>query len=103
MNKTTVLKTMQSIIAEEYNVKLKQEKIEDLLEIFTKTYEALWKELEEGESVNVGITVLTKKKVAARKGVSKLRGKEVEWSSPEKIKLSITAKKSFEKEHEEEL
>lgn len=102
MNKNTVIKTIQGV-SKEFGFDLTQDNVDDLLKIFTKTYEVLGEELEIGESVNVGATVLTKKKVAARKGVSKLGGQEVEWETPEKVKLVISTKKSFEREHEIEL
>lgn len=102
MNKTDVIKTMQGV-SKEFGFDFTQDNIDELLKIFTKTYEILGEELEIGESVNVGATVLTKKKVAARKGISKLGGQEVEWETPEKVKLIISTKNNFEKKHEMEL
>lgn len=102
MNKTTVIKTIQSV-AKEFGFDLTQDNVDDLLKIFTKTYEVLGEELEIGESVNVGATVLTKKKTKARSGVSKLGEQEINWSVPEKVKLVISTKKSFEREHEVEI
>ena len=102
MNKTTVIKTIQGV-AKEFGFDLTQDNVDDLLKIFTKTYEVLGEKLEIGESVNVGATVLTKKKVAAKKGVSKLSGQEIPWETSEKVKLMISTKKSFEKEHEVEI
>ena len=102
MNKNTVIKTIQSV-AKEFGFDLTQDNVDDLLKIFTKTYETLGEELEIGESVNVGATVLTKKKTKARSGVSKLGEQEIEWSVPEKVKLVIGTKKSFEKDHEVEI
>lgn len=102
MNKNTVIKTIQSV-AKEFGFDLTQDNVDDLLKIFTKTYEVLGEGLEIGESVNVGATVLTKKKVAARKGVSKLGGEKIEWETPEKVKLKISTKNSFEKDHEVEI
>lgn len=102
MNKVTVIKTIQGV-AKEFGFDLTQDNVDDLLKIFTKTYEVLGEELEIEESVNVGATVLTKKKTKARSGVSKLGKQEINWSVPEKVKLVISTKKSFEKEHEVEL
>lgn len=120
MNKVTVIETIKEVAKEfgfvvpkKMELKdnkelytigdLTQDDVDDLLKIFTKTYEVLGEELEIGESVNVGATVLTKKKTKARSGVSKLGEQEVSWSVPEKVKLVISTKKSFEKEHEKEL
>lgn len=118
MNKTDVIETIKEVAKEfgfvvpkKMELKagkkelytigdLTQDDVDDLLKIFTNTYEVLGEELEIGESVNVGATVLTKKKTKARSGVSKLGEQEIEWSVPEKIKLVISTKKSFEKEHE---
>lgn len=102
MNKVTVIKTIQGV-AKEFGFDLTQDNVDDLLKIFTKTYEVLGEELEIGESVNVGCVKLSKKKVAKRQGTSKLGNQEVTWKTPEKIKLILSTKKSFEKEHEQEL
>lgn len=102
MNKNTVIKTIQGV-SKEFGFELTQDNVDDLLKIFTKSYEVLGEELEVGESVNVGATVLTKKKTKARSGVSKLAEQEIQWSVPEKVKLIISTKKSFEKEHEVEI
>lgn len=102
MNKNTVIKTIQGV-SKEFGFELTQDNVDDLLKIFAKSYEVLGEELEINESVNVGATVLTKKKTKARSGVSKLGEQEIEWSVPEKIKLVISTKKSFEKEHEQEI
>lgn len=121
MNKTEVIETIKKVAKEfgfvvpkKMELKdgkkelytigdLTQDDIDDLLKIFAKSYEVLGEELEVGESVNVGATVLTKKKTKARSGVSKLGEQEINWSVPEKIKLVISTKKSFEKEHEQEI
>ncbi|WP_312286782.1 hypothetical protein [Terrisporobacter sp.] len=102
MNKTDVIKTIQGV-SKEFGFDLTQDNVDDLLKIFAKSYEVLGEELEIGDSVNVGVTVLTKKKTKARSGVSKLGEQEMSWSVPEKIKLVISTKKSFEKEHEQEI
>lgn len=102
MNKNTVIKTIQGV-SKEFGFELTQDNVDDLLKIFAKSYEVLGEELEISESVNVGATVLTKKKTKARSGVSKLGEQEINWSVPPKIKLVISTKKSFEKEHEQEI
>lgn len=102
MNKTNVIKTIQEV-AVEHDFKFTQEDINELLKIFEESYVKLAEELEVGESVNVGCVKLSKKKVAKRQGTSKLGNQEVTWKTPEKIKLILSTKKSFEKEHEQEL
>lgn len=102
MNKTNVIKTIQEV-AGEHDFKFTQEDINELLKIFEESYVKLAEELELGESVHVGCVKLSKKKMAKRQGTSKLGDKEVVWETPEKVKIVLSTKKSFEKEHEVEI
>ena len=100
MNKTEVVRLMQEI-AKEKGIDVTQNEVKTLMEIFDETIAKVGETLEIGDSVNLGVVKVCKKKVAARSGVSKLEeGKEVPWKTPEKIKIVLSAKKSFEKETE---
>ena len=100
MNKQTVLKIFKEKAGNhEFELTLKESN--ELLSIFEETIVALGEQLEVGESVNCGCIKIAKKRIAPRTGVSKLGEEEVPWSTPEKIKIVLSAKKSFEKEHEE--
>lgn len=120
MNKKDVIKVIQEI-AKEYELvvpkkmelvegrelytigDLTQDDVDTLLKIFEDTFVALGEKLEIGESANVGVVKVTKKKVKERSGVSKLSEDEVEWTIPAKEKIVLAAKASFIKENEKEL
>lgn len=99
MNSKEIIKEYQRI-AKENGYELSQSQVKDLIKVFEDTIVSAFEQLEESESCNLGIIKITKKKQAARKGVSKLQdGKETAWETPEMIKIALSAKKSFEKEH----
>lgn len=99
MNSKEIVKVFQGI-AKENGYDLSQAEVKDLIKVFEDTIVLAFEQLEESESCNLGCVKITKKKQAARKGVSKLQdGKETPWETPERIVLALSAKKSFEKEH----
>lgn len=102
MNKTEVVKIMQGEL-NELGLELNQAKVSAILDAFENTCAAVGEELEVGESAFVSCVKVSKKEVAAKSGKSILRGEEVEWETPAKIKVVLGTKKSFEKEHEQEL
>ena len=102
MNKTEVVKIMQEEL-KEVGLELNQAKVSAILDAFENTCAAVGKELEVGESCFVSCVKVSKKEVTAKSGTSILRGEEVEWETPAKIKVVLGTKKSFEKEHEQEL
>lgn len=102
MNKTEVVKIMQEEL-QEIGLELNQAKVSAVLDAFENTCAKVGEELEVGESCFVSCVKVSKKQVAAKEGTSMLRGEEVEWSTPAKIKVVLSTKKSFEKEHEVEI
>lgn len=102
MNKTEVVKIMQGEL-NELGIELNQSKVSAILDAFERTCATVGQELEVGESCFVSCVKVTKKEVAAKSGVSTLRGEEVEWETSAKIKVVLGTKKSFEKQYEIEI
>ena len=102
MNKTEVVKIMQEEL-KEVGLELNQAKVLAILDSFENTCAKVGEELEVGESCFVSCVKVSKKEVAAKSGTSILRGEEVEWETPAKIKVVLGTKKSFEKLHEVEI
>lgn len=109
MNKTEVVKIMQEELngleleVNNEKIKFSQDKVSAILDAFENTCAKVGEELEVGESCFVSCVKVSKKEVAAKSGTSILRGEEVEWETPAKIKVVLGTKKSFEKEHEQEI
>lgn len=102
MNKTDVIKTIQSV-SKEHGFDFTQKDVDTLLKIFEDTFVALGEKLEIGESVNVGVVKVSKKQTKERSGVSRLSEDKVEWTIPAKEKIVLAAKASFIKENEKEI
>ena len=99
ITKNDVLKTIQKVAkAHDFDLSLKE--VDEILTILEESIVEVGNALEVGESANVACIKVAKKETKKRKGVSKLSDQEVEWEVPGKIKIVLSAKKSFEKENE---
>ena len=103
MSRTDVLRLFKKIL-EDKGYKYTQKELDVVLRGLDDLLGELGENLEVGDSVFVGAIKVSKVKVKPRKGklMAELapEGKELEWENPGKIRVKLSARDSFIRQHE---
>ena len=102
MLKKDVVKIFQEV-AGRVDMKLSQETISDLFNVFSVTLAECYQDMEKGEKTNIGDLVLEKKYVKETSRKCSLPGKEKEYTVPAHLKPVVKFKPKFVKENKIEL
>lgn len=102
MLKKDVVKIFQDV-ASRVDMKLSQETVSNLFDVFSVTLAECYQDMESGEKTNIGDLVLEKKEVKELTKKCFLPGKEKEYTVPAHLKPVVKLKPKFVEDNKIEL